>query len=77
VHEYDIALKSVIRRLSGSALEAITGFAIERWHNVEFPEVRVLRVDMVGETADGRLVQVELQSTPPARKFVGQLPGNI
>jgi predicted transposase YdaD len=63
VHEYDIALKSVIRRLSGSALKALTGFAIERWHNVEFSEVRTLRVDMVGETADGSLVQIELQST--------------
>ena len=63
MHEYDIALKSVIRRLSGNALQAITGFAIERWHNVELPEVRTLRMDMVGETADGRLVQIELQST--------------
>jgi len=63
VHEYDIALKSVIRRLSGSALEGLTGFAIERWHNVEFPEVRTLRADMIGETADGSLVQLELQST--------------
>lgn len=62
MHEYDIALKSVIRRLSGSALEGLTGFAIERWHNIELPEVRTLRADMVGETADGSLVQVELQS---------------
>jgi hypothetical protein len=28
VHEYDIALKRVIRRLSGPALQALTGFAI-------------------------------------------------
>jgi predicted transposase YdaD len=34
-----------------------------RWHNVELPEVRALRVDMVGETMDGTLVQLELQST--------------
>ena len=63
MHEYDIALKSVIRRLSGPALQALTGFAIQRWHNVELPEVRALRVDMVGETVDGSLVQLELQST--------------
>jgi predicted transposase YdaD len=63
VHEYDIALKSVIRRLSGPALQTLTGFAIQRWHNVELPEVRALRVDMVGETRDGTLVQLELQST--------------
>ena len=30
---------------------------------MELPEVRTLRVDMVGETADGSLVQIELQST--------------
>jgi len=63
VHEYDIALKSVIRRLSGAALEKLTGFAIAQWRNVELPEVRNLRVDMVGETADSSLVQLELQST--------------
>jgi len=63
VHEYDTALKSVIRRLSGSALLALTGFAIERWHNVELPEVRSLRADMIGESAAGGIVHVELQST--------------
>ena len=63
MHEYDIALKSVIRRLTGDTLKAITGFPIQRWHNVELPEVRTLRVDMVGETAEGDLVQIELQST--------------
>jgi predicted transposase YdaD len=62
VQEYDIALKSVIRRLSGSALKALTGFAIEQWHNVELPEVRTYRVDMLGETADGNVIQIELQS---------------
>jgi hypothetical protein len=66
VHDYDIALKSVIRRLSGDALRALTGFAIERWHNVELPEVRALRADMIGETAEGDLVQLELQSANDA-----------
>ena len=66
MHEYDIALKSVIRRLSGRVLETLTGFAIERWHNVELPEIRTLRADLIGETAAGSLVQVELQSTNDA-----------
>jgi hypothetical protein len=63
MHEYDIALKSVLRRLSGNVLAELTGFAIARWHNVELPEVRSYRVDMLGETADGKLVHIELQST--------------
>ncbi len=32
-------------------------------HNVELPEVRSYRVDMLGETVDGTLVHIELQST--------------
>ena len=33
------------------------------WKNTELPEVRNPRVDLLGETAGGRLVHVELQST--------------
>jgi hypothetical protein len=43
-------------------MESITGFAIERWHNVEMPEVRSLRADMIGETAEASVVHIELQS---------------
>lgn len=52
--------------MSGSALLALTGFAIERWHNVELPEVRSPRADMIGESAAGGIVHVELQSTNDA-----------
>ncbi len=63
MHEYDIALKSILMRLPGSVLEELTGFAITRWHNAELPQVRNPRVDLLGETADGRLVHIELQKT--------------
>ena len=63
MHEYDIALKSILMRLPGSVIEELTGFAITRWHNAELPQVRNPRVDLLGETADGRLVHIELQST--------------
>jgi predicted transposase YdaD len=66
VHEYDIALKSVIRRLSAPVLEALTGFAIDRWHNVELPEVRALRADMIGESNAGGIIHLELQSANDA-----------
>jgi hypothetical protein len=63
MHEYDIALKSILMRLNGSVLTELTGFAVERWHNVELPAVQNRRVDMLGQTADGRLLHIELQST--------------
>jgi hypothetical protein len=50
-------------RLPGSVLEQLTGFPITRWHNAELPQVRNPRVDLLGETADGRLVYIGLQST--------------
>jgi hypothetical protein len=63
MHEYDITLKRVLRRLTGSVLRELTGFAVKRWHNVELPEVRSRLADMLGETAAGELVHIELQST--------------
>jgi hypothetical protein len=66
MHEYDITLKSVLRRLTGSVLRDLTGFAVTRWHNVELPAVQNRRADMLGETGDGTLVHIELQSTNQA-----------
>ncbi len=62
MHEYDIALKTFLRG-GRAVLSALTGITVERWHNVELPEVRNRSVDMLGESADGRLVHIELQST--------------
>jgi hypothetical protein len=63
MHEYDVALKGVLRRLNAGMLERVTGFAVKDWLNVELPEVRSSRADLLGETADGHLVHIELQST--------------
>ena len=62
MNEYDIALKSVLRRLTGSVLRDLTGFTVTRWHNVELPTVQNRRADMLGETRDGTLLHIELQS---------------
>ena len=43
-------------------MKEITGATIVRWHNVELPEIRNTRVDLLGETATGELVHIELQS---------------
>lgn len=66
MNEYDIALRSVLRRLTGSVLRDLTGFAVTRWHNAGLPAVQSRRPDMPGETADGTLVHIELQSTNQA-----------
>lgn len=63
MHEYDVTLKSVLRRSSGTVLRKLTGLSVKRWHNVELPAVQNRRVDMLGETADGTLLHIELQST--------------
>ena len=63
MHEYDVTLKSILTRRAGGVLAELTGFAVEQWQNVELPVVRHRRADLVGETASGKLVHIELQST--------------
>lgn len=62
MHEYDTALKSFLRN-GRESLSALTSIPVLRWHNVELPEVRSLRVDLLGEAGDGHLIHIELQST--------------
>ena len=66
MHEYDVTLKGALRRLAGSVLRPLSGLDVSLWHNVELPVVRSRRVDMLGETADGTLLHIELQSTNQA-----------
>jgi len=62
MQEYDVALKRILTRPGSALLAALTGKAELRWLNVEMPAVRNLRVDLLGESTDGELVQIELQS---------------
>jgi hypothetical protein len=63
MHEYDTVLKSVLQRMPAGMLQQVTDFAVTHWHNIELPEVRSSRVDLLGETAERKLVHIELQST--------------
>ena len=66
MHEYDTVLKSLLQDSQNSSIfEQITGVKPERWLNVEFPEVRQTRVDLLVETAgpNSSLINLELQST--------------
>jgi len=73
MNEYDATLKAVLTRPDAMALTELTGFSIERWHNIELPAVRHRRADLLGETADARLVHLELQSTNQAHMAVRML----
>ena len=68
--KYDTTLKSLFRQSPPVALQQITGQAITRWTPVELPKVQNLRTDLLGETTDGQLVQIEIQSdNDPAMPF--------
>jgi hypothetical protein len=62
MHEYDVALKTILMRPGSALLAALTGVDRLRWLNVETPRVRNLRVDMLGSFEDGELVEIEFQS---------------
>jgi len=62
MQEYDVALKLLLQGSATLTLRALTGSAVAKWLNVELPKVQNLRLDLLGETVDGGLVHVELQS---------------
>jgi hypothetical protein len=59
---YDVALKLLLRGSAIWAMRELSGTAVAKWFDVELPKVQNLRLDLLGETIDGGLVQVELQS---------------
>jgi hypothetical protein len=64
MHEYDISLKLLLRSAGGGILRSLTGgVEVTKWLDVEMPEMRNTRVDLLGETAKGDLIHIELQST--------------
>ncbi len=64
MQSYDTALKILLRNTRGLALRELTGGAqIAKWLNVELPAMQNLRVDLLGETIAGELIQIELQSS--------------
>ena len=66
MHEYDVAFKLILQQWVDLTMREIAGTTIARWLSVELPEVRNTRVDLLGETAAGDLVHIELQSTNDA-----------
>jgi hypothetical protein len=67
MQEYDIALKTVLTRGAAGFLTQLFGAPVARWYNTELPEVRARQADLLGETVDGRLIHIELQSSNDSR----------
>ncbi len=69
MQDYDVVLKLLLQR----SVERLTGHKITRWLPTELPKVQNLRLDLLGETADGQLIQFELQSTNDAKLWFRML----
>ena len=77
MQEYDVTLKLILQDPAAQAAQALTGVKIERWLNVELPEVQQTRVDLLGETAEGGLVHIELQSSNDANMALRMLEYSV
>ncbi len=63
MQDYDVTLKLLLQGSAPLALRELTGTTVTKWLDVELPKVQNLRLDLLGETADGGLVHLELQSS--------------
>ncbi len=61
MQKYDVTLKLLLQGSARLTMLELTGGAVEKWLNVELPKVQNPRADLLGETADGSLIHVELQ----------------
>lgn len=66
MQEYDVVLKLLLQGPASLTVRELTGTQIQRWLDVELPRVQNLRLDLLGETAAGDLVHLELQSSNEA-----------
>ena len=62
MQKYDVTLKLLLQGAARQIMIELTGGPVEKWLNVELPKVRNPRADLLGETAEGNLIHVELQS---------------
>lgn len=63
MQEYDAALKLLLQASASSIVRQATGLHITRWLNVELPRTHMQRADLLGITAEGHLIHIELQSS--------------
>src|SRR6516162_2855683 len=59
---YDTAFKLTLQHVD-VAMRELVGSTVTSWKNIEFPQIRSPRADLLGETTKaGELVHIELQS---------------
>ena len=66
MQEYDVTLKLLLQGSATRTIHSLTGTAVAKWLDVELPKVQNRRLDLLGETVDGGLVHLELQSSHDA-----------
>jgi hypothetical protein len=66
MQDYDVALKLLLQGPARLIMRELTGATIKKWLDVELPKIQNPRVDLVGETTEGDLVHIELQSANDA-----------
>jgi predicted transposase/invertase (TIGR01784 family) len=66
MQDYDAALKLLLQGSAEALMLQVVGVTITRWLTAELPQVQTTRADLLGETADGTLVHIEIQSTNDA-----------
>jgi hypothetical protein len=62
MHEYDTTLKLLLQRASPRSLRELAGADIAGWLNVDLPDLGGREVDLLGESREGELIHIELQS---------------
>jgi len=62
MQDYDVALKLLLQGPSSRIVRELTGATVEKWLDVELPKVQNPRADLLGETSEGDLIHIELQS---------------
>jgi predicted transposase YdaD len=65
--DYDPALKQILTFAHSRLVERLAGAPIRRWLNVELPDTRVRRADLLAELETGDLFHLELQSRNDGR----------
>ncbi len=90
MQNFDVTLKLLLQSSDTLIMRELAGNPVTKWLDIELPKVQNLRLDLLGETVDGHLVHIELQSandlTMPlrmaeyclgVRRLLGRLPRQI